>query len=268
MKKFALWMLAPLLALVLGTAQAASGAAGAELPLGPGDVVKISVYNNPDLAVETRVSASGFISFPLIGQVSVSGLSTASAEKKIASALVSGGYVKNPQVNIIVTVLQSQQVSVLGQVNRPGRYPIDGSRSLLDVLALAGGVNVEGGDLVTVLRNRDGKASTEVIDLAEVIRGSNMPSTVELGGNDVLYVERAPRFYIYGEVQRPGMFRIERSMTVLQALAAGGGLTARGTERGLRIKRRNAAGQIEIIEAKYDDPVLPNDVLYVRESLF
>ncbi|KQQ46425.1 polysaccharide export protein EpsE [Duganella sp. Leaf126] len=267
MKKIALWILAPLLALVLGTASAANGAAGAELPLGPGDVVKISVYNNPDLAVETRVSASGFITFPLVGQVSVSGLSTAAAEKKIAAALVSGGYVKNPQVNMIVTVLQSQQVSVLGQVNRPGRYPIDGSRNLLDLLALAGGVNVDGGDVVTVLRMRDGKASTEMIDVADLIRGS-VPATIELNGNDVLYVDRAPRFYIYGEVQRPGMMRIERSMTVLQALAAGGGLTPRGTERGLRIKRRDTQGKIQEIEAKYDDPVLPNDVLYVRESLF
>ena len=85
---------------------------------------------------------------------------------------------------------------------------------------------------------------------------------------DRVYIERAPRFYIYGEVQRPGIFRIERSMTVLQALAAGGGLTPRGTERGLRIKRRDAAGKIEIIEAKYDDLVRADDVLYVRESLF
>jgi polysaccharide export outer membrane protein len=265
MKKIALWMMAPLLALVLGTGHAATQN---ELVLGRGDVVKISVYNNPDLNLETRVSANGAISFPLIGQVSVAGLAPAAAEKKIAAALVSGGYVKNPQVNLIVTVLQSQQVSVLGQVNRPGRFPLDASRSLLDVLALAGGVATEGGDQVTVLRTGDGKTTKEVIDLTDVIRAGDQAANLELNGNDVVYVERAPRFYIYGEVQRPGIFRIERSMTVLQALAAGGGLTQRGTERGLRIKRRDAAGKIEIIEAKYDDLVRADDVLYVRESLF
>jgi len=159
-------------------------------------------------------------------------------------------------------------VSVLGQVGRPGRYPLDGSRSVLDVLALAGGVSADGGDTVTVLRTRNGATTKDVIDVAELVRTSNMKADLDLSGNDVVYVERAPRFYIYGEVQRPGMFRIERSMTVLQALAAGGGLTARGTERGLRIKRRDAEGKLQVLEAKYDDLVQNDDVLYVRESLF
>ena len=262
MKRFVQWMTATLLAFTLGTAGAA------ELTLGSGDVVKISVYNNPDLAVETRVGAGGFITFPLIGQVAVAGLPTAAAEKKIAALLVSGGYVKDPQVNMIVTLLQSQQVSVLGQVTRPGRYPLDSSSTLLDVLALAGGINADGADSVNLLRVRDGKTTKEAIDVVDMVRTGSARTNVELSGSDVIYVERAPRFYIYGEVQRPGMFRIERSMTVLQALAAGGGLTARGTERGLRIKRRDAEGKLQEMVAKYDDLVQPDDVLYVRESLF
>lgn len=262
MKRFVQWMTAALLTLALGTA------AAGELSLGTGDVVKISVYNNPDLSVETRVSASGFITFPLLGQVAVGGLSTAAAEKKVASLLVSGGYVKNPQVNIIVTLMQSQQVSVLGQVNRPGRYPIEGSRTLLDVLAQAGGISADGGDVVSLLRVREGGAAKQVIDITDMVRRGDVAGNLEMAGGDVIYVERAPRFYIYGEVQRPGMFRIERSMTVLQALAAGGGLTARGTERGLRIKRRDAAGKLQILDAQYDDLVQNDDVVYVRESLF
>jgi len=262
MKRFVQWMTAALLTLALGTA------AAGELALGTGDVVKISVYNNPDLSVETRVSASGFITFPLLGQVAVGGLSTAAAEKKVASLLVSGGYVKNPQVNIIVTLMQSQQVSVLGQVNRPGRYPIEGSRTLLDVLAQAGGISADGGDVVSLLRVREGGAAKQVIDITDMVRRGDVAGNLEMAGGDVIYVERAPRFYIYGEVQRPGMFRIERSMTVLQALAAGGGLTARGTERGLRIKRRDAAGKLQILDAQYDDLVQNDDVVYVRESLF
>jgi polysaccharide export outer membrane protein len=247
----------------------ASGVAGAaDLLLGPSDVLKISVYNNPDLSVDTRVSESGFITFPLIGQVAVAGLPTAAAEKKIAALLESGGYVKKAQVNIIVTLLQSQQVSVLGQVNRPGRYPIDASRNLMDVLALAGGVNPDGGDIVSLIRKRNGSVTKDVIDVVDMVRTGNLKSDFELSGNDVVFVERAPHFFIYGEVQRPGMFRLERSMTVLQALAAGGGLTPRGTERGLRIKRRDADGKLQEIDAKYDDLVQIDDVLYVRESLF
>jgi polysaccharide export outer membrane protein len=241
------------------------GAQAAELPLGASDVLKITVYNNPDLTVETRVSDSGFISFPLIGQVKVGGMSTANAEKKIATALDSGGFVKQPQVNIIVSLNQSQQVSVLGQVNRPGRFPLDGARTVLDMLAVAGGINPDGGDVVTVVRAAGG--ASEQVDIVALVRNGGASSAL-LSGGDILYVDRAPRFYIYGEVQRPGTFKVERGMTVLQALAAGGGLTLRGTERGLRIKRRDEAGALQVIDAKHDDLVKPDDVVYVKESLF
>lgn len=249
-------------------AVAGPSAMAADLPLGPSDVVKVSVHNNPDLTTETRVSESGFITFPLVGQVAVSGLTVAAAEKKLGALLESGGFVKKPQVNMLVTVLQSQQVSVLGQVNRPGRYPLDARRSLMDVLAQAGGIAADGGDMVTVVRNRSDKQSKEVVDIIDMVRSANFDRNLELAGGDVLYVERAPRFYIYGEVQRPGPFRLERNMTVVQALSAGGGLTARGTERGIRIKRRDAAGVLQTIDAKHDDLVQADDVVYVKESLF
>lgn len=244
-------------------------ATAAELPLGTSDVLKISVYNNPDLSVETRISDSGFITFPLVGQVQVAGMPTAAAEKKIATMLESGGFVKRPQVNIIVTLMQSQQVSVLGQVNRPGRYPVEGGRSVMDMLALAGGINADGGDSISLVRKQgNGAASKESIDIAELVRSGATERNVELAGGDIIYVERAPRFYIYGEVQRPGMFKVEHNMTVLQALAAGGGLTPRGTERGLRVKRRGPGGAMQTIDVKGDDVLQPDDVVYVKESLF
>ena len=123
MKRLANWMMAALLALAAGMAGAA------DVPLGAGDVLKISVYGNPDLGLETRVSEAGQITFPLVGAVDVGGLSASAAEKKLGGLLESGGYLRKAQVNIIVTSLQSQQVSVLGQVNRPGRYPLEGKRS-------------------------------------------------------------------------------------------------------------------------------------------
>jgi polysaccharide export outer membrane protein len=262
MKRILFWVMASLLACAMGSANAD------ELLIGPGDVMKISVYGNADLATETRVSESGSVTFPLIGQVKVGGLPTAAAEKKIASLLESGGFVKKPQVNIIVTLLQSQQVSILGNVNRPGRYPVDGKRTLMDMLALAGGVGPEGADTVSLIRKRNGTTTKDVIDVVDMVRNGDFKNDFDLSANDVIYVERAPHFYIYGEVQRPGTFRIERSMTVLQALAAGGGLTQRGTERGLRIKRRDASGKMAVLDAKYDDLIQPDDVVYVRESIF
>ncbi|SFL84188.1 polysaccharide export protein EpsE [Rugamonas rubra] len=262
MKRLTYWMMALLIAFGFGSASAA------DILLGPGDVLKVSVYGSPDLGLETRVSESGAITFPLIGEVALGGLSVSSAEKKIASMLESGGFVRKAQVNMIVTSIQSQQVSVLGQVFRPGRYPLEGKRSVVDMLAVAGGINGDGGDSLTLIRKRGGKASKEVIDLIQMVRSGDLERDVDLAANDIIYVERAPRFYIYGEVQRPGTFRLERSMTVVQALSTGGGLTPRGTERGMQIKRRDSQGVVQIINAKQDDLLQTDDVVYVKESLF
>ena len=90
--------------------------------------------------------------------------------------------------------------------------------------------------------------------------------TVENG--DIVYVDRAPSVYIYGEVQRPGQLRLERGMTLMQALAQGGGLTARGTERGIRVTRKDEAGVTRVYEIKLNDKLQRDDVVYVKESLF
>ncbi|NVD73920.1 polysaccharide export protein EpsE [Duganella sp. BJB488] len=261
MKKLMKWLAA--LALL-----SAVGSAAADAVLGPGDVLKITVYNNPDLTTETRVSDAGTVTFPLLGPVEIGGLTSAGAEKKLGGLLESGGFLRKAQVNILITQIQNQQVSVLGQVNRPGRYPIEGRRSVLDLLALAGGIAPEGSDTVSLIRKRNGATTKESIDVVGMVRSGQLANDFELSANDVLYVERAPRFYIYGEVQRPGPFRLERGMTVLQALSTGGGLTARGTERGLIIKRRDANGKQQVIDVKQDDLVQTDDVVYVKESLF
>lgn len=254
--------------LVLALSAWSFGASAADVLLGPSDVLKISVYGNPDLSLETRVSQTGSITFPLVGEVKVGGLATSAAEKEIAGLLVSGGFVLKPQVNILVTSRQSQLVSVLGQVAKPGRYPIDGKYSLIDILALAGGVVPDGGDMVYLIRNRNGKSKKEAIDLIEMVRSGDMKKDLDLMTDDVVFVERAPRFYVYGEVQKPGSYRLERNMTVQQVLSVGGGLTARGTERGMRVKRRDADGKVHEYQASSEDLIQIDDVIYVKESLF
>jgi polysaccharide export outer membrane protein len=239
-----------------------------DLPLGPGDVLRISVYGNPDLALETRVSESGSITFPLVGEVAVGGLTPAAAEKTISGRLESGGFLRKAEVNILVTQFQGQMVSVLGQVKTPGRYPIDGKRNLTDILALAGGANEQGADTVDLIRTRNGKTTKEVINIVDMVRNGTLDQDFALAGGDLIYVERAPMYYIYGEVQKPGTYKLEPSMTVLQALSVGGGLTPRGTERNVRIKRLTPDGKLEILNAHHDDKVQMNDVVYVQESLF
>ena len=243
------------------------GTAGASEALGAGDAVRITVFQNPDLATEARLSERGSVVFPLIGEVSLSGQTPAQASARIAALLKSGNFLKNPQVNVAVMQVRSRQVSVLGHVARPGRYPLDdpGTR-LTDLLALAGGISLGGADTVTLVP-AEGEKKLE-IDVARMYRSGDLSQNVEVRGGDTVYVGRAPVFYIYGEVQRAGAYRLEPSMAVMQALSTGGGLTARGTTRGLRIHRRTPGGEVRELDVQLSDPVQADDVIYVRQSLF
>lgn len=237
--------------------------------LGAGDAIRVTVFQNPDLTVEGRVSESGTISYPLIGSVELGGLSIGAAERKIADALKTGGFLRAPQVNIVVSQMRGSQASVLGQVNRPGRYPLETANiRVSDMLAMAGGATTVADDLVILTGMRDGAPFRKVIDVPALFLDAKSDDDINVLSGDTLYVQKAPVFYIYGEAQRAGSFRIERGMTVMQGLAAGGGPTARGTENRLQLHRRNAAGVVEKLSPALTDLLQPNDVIYVRESLF
>lgn len=243
--------------------------APAEYRLGAGDVVRISVFQNPDLSLEAKITESGLVSYPLLGAVKIGGMTVSQAEKTIADGLRSGNFVRQPQVSILVSQVRGNQASVLGQVNRPGRFPIEtADLRLSDLLAIAGGVSPGGADIVTLVGTRDGKPYRREIDVPAMFREPSRESDVLVQNGDTVFVERAPQAYIYGEVQRPGALRVERGMTVMQALATGGGLTLRGTEKGLRVHRKGADGKIVVIQPSLDDPLRDGDVVYVRESLF
>jgi polysaccharide export outer membrane protein len=244
-------------------------AAAAEYRLGSGDVVRINVYQNPDLAIETRVTEAGLISYPLLGSIKVGGLSVTATEKLIADGLRSGNFVKQPQVTLVVTQVRGNQASVLGMVNRPGRYPIEvADMRLTDLLAMAGGTAVNGSDMVVVTGTRDGKPFRAEVDMPSVFATGGTGKDMLINNGDSIWVDRQPLVYIYGEVQRPGPMRVERGMTVMQSLATGGGLTQRGTQKGIRIHRRAADGKVQVMEPMLDDKVQDGDVVYVRESLF
>lgn len=241
----------------------------AEPVLGVGDVVRMSVYQNPDLAVEARISENGEINVPLIGAVVVGGLSVPQAQTRVEKMLRDGGFVLKPQVTIQTTQIRSNQISILGQVGKPGRFPIEVvSSKLSEMIAAAGGVLPGGADVVTLVGNRNGKPVKLDIDLPAILQSGRADLDVTVENGDIIYVDRAPIAYIYGEVQRPGQLRLERDMTLMQALAQGGGLSARGTERGIRVTRKDASGGTKVIELKPNDKIERDDVIYVRESLF
>jgi len=235
---------------------AAGPAWGAE-KLGVGDAIRVTVFQQPDLTTEARITERGTIAMPLIGEEKVVGMTPAEAAAKIAAELKKGKYLKAPQVSIALVTLRSQQVSVLGLVTRPGRYALDDTSSrLADVIAAAGGLTPEGSNSVTVIR---GQQRHQV---------SLLGKGFQLQGGDTIHVERAPVFYIYGEVTRAGAYRLEPGLTVMQAISLGGGITPRGSDRRLKLRRAGPDGKMTETDAGLRDAVKADDVIYVKESLF
>lgn len=236
--------------------------------MGTGDVLRITVYGQPDLTTEARVGESGNISFPLIGDVKMAGVTPAQGETDIAQRLSKGGFINEPFVTLNVVQYRGQQISVLGRVNRPGKHSLEKVSRLTDVLALAGGIAADGADTVTLVRTRDGKPEYRDIDVIALFQPGGEASNELVQDGDIINVSRQPMFYIYGEVNRPGAFRLEQNMSVVQALSMAGGVNARGTQRGIRILRRDAGGAMQEVQVQLADPVKKDDVIYVKESLF
>ena len=230
--------------------------------LGSGDVVKITIYEHPDLTTEARVSPSGSVSLFLLGEVKIAGGTTAAAQAAIARRLEAGDFVKNPQVNVMVVQYHSQQVSLLGQVNKPGKYPLDGgAATMVDLLALAGGVGPAGGDTAVLIKQRNQGVTRREIDLNALLQSGEKTQNFAVGNDDVIFIPRAAQFYIGGEVQHPGAYRVEKNLTVAQALSLGGGLTPRGTTARIIVKRRVAGDSVQMLQARLDERVQADDVL-------
>jgi polysaccharide export outer membrane protein len=237
---------------------AVSGAAFAQSQkLGPGDTVRVTVFGQPDLTTEARVSERGTIDLPLVGIVKVADKAPGEAASAVADALKKGQYLKAPQVTVALTAVRSRQVSVLGLVVRPGRFPLEEAHvKVPDIIAAAGGIAAGGANTVTVIRAGEPK------------HVSALDKSFELKGGDTVYVDRAPVFYIYGEVTRSGAYPVTPNLTVMQAISVGGGITPRGSERRVKLRRTGADGKVVETDASLQDVVKADDVIYVKESIF
>ena len=230
--------------------------------IGPGDTVRITAYRNPDLSDE------GKLNVPLVGEISLRGLTPDQAAKRIADRLKSGKYVLDPQITVTVVQARSRLVSILGFVNSPGRYELDGiSAKISDVIAMAGGLDPNASDKIVLHPSGAGKSEPVIVDLSSIIQGDSSRN-IEVRGGDSIFVPRASVVYVYGEVQKGGAYRIEPDMTVMQAISLAGGITPRGSESRVQIRRKGSDGKWKQFSVKLTDAVSPDDVIYVREGLF
>jgi polysaccharide biosynthesis/export protein len=236
--------------------------------LGAGDSVSIQIFGEPE-ATPVYVGDDGTINVPYAGKIPVAGISPVEAASRVTKALKDGGYFVDPHVTVLVTQPRSQLVSVVGEVQAPGRYLITPRTTLVDLLAQAGGVKENAADIGYVVRSDEaGHVSRYPVNLNVVKEIQDAPSTWVLLGGDSLVVPRAEQFSIEGEVTTPGRYRVEPGMTVLQAVARAGGITARGSERRIQLKRADKPGQYQTIHAKPGDLVKAGDIILVKESIF
>lgn len=237
--------------------------------LGPGDSIGVHVYGQPDMDGSVYVANDGSISLPLIGSIKVEGLSPVAAAQRVEEAFKAHQVLVDPHVSIAVLQSHSQLVSVLGEVHSPGRYPISPGTSIIELIAQAGGITDSGANRVYVLRpDAHGNIHRYTINLQGIGDTSDPLPAEILQAGDSIYVPQAQQFYVYGEVKTPGMYRLEPGMTVIEAIARAGGVTERGTARGLEIKRTGQDGRTVTLHAKPDDLVQPGDDIRVKESLF
>lgn len=245
-----------------------------EKAIQPGDVLKVSVYGNPDLTTEAEVSSTGFINLPLIGAVEIAELISSQASEKIERRLIERKVLKNPQVIIVVLESKTNTVSVLGQVKAPGKYKLNaGAKTLIDLIAIAGGLTPTASQDITIIKaGMQSPLNKVTINMQQIfvdgITGVLTMEDTQLQSGDIIYVPEAPVFYIYGKVNRPGSFILKREMTVAQAIALGGGISSTGTTRGLSIKRKSEDGAFIDVKVNEDTLIQPNDTLYVDESIF
>lgn len=239
--------------------QAAQDAAAGYV-LGADDVVEVTVLGQPEFATRARVRANGTIQLPFIGEQRVQGETALTLGPKIADRLRAGGYYAKPVVNIEIASFASRYVVLLGAVGQPGLQPVDRSYRLSEVIARAGGIRGDGADFVTLTR-ADGTQQNYMFDKLAAGGPQDDPA---ISPGDKIFVPEADLFYIYGQINSPGVFPIKGGvMTVRKAVARGGGFTPSGSAKRIKLFRGG-----EETKTNLDEVLKAGDVLVVGERAF
>lgn len=262
-------------------AQSAAVEQTGEYTLGPGDMIKIDVFDIPELSEKIRIDPGGYITMPLIPhRILAAALTPYQLGTKLADLLRSKGLVSHPQVTVSVVQRMSQPITVIGAVERPMIYQAQRPTTLLEVLSAAGGLTDTAADYVTVSRmTKSGATDARRVSLRDLIDQGDPKANIYLQGNDVVSVPKAGVVYVVGAVARPGGFVIQNDtgqMTALKALALAGGTKPDAkTKDALIIRKAGPGGKRQevrvdlkkILSQKAEDVQLqPNDILFVPNS--
>jgi polysaccharide export outer membrane protein len=286
----------PVLMIVLATAQAPpasvppaplpgatdlrpAGAAGQNYRIGPGDVLRVTVYGHEDLTQTIVIQPDGSFVFPLLGTIQVVRATPTELARHLAGML-GKGLIRDPQVSVVVQDFRSQVVFAVGEVTRPGAYPLAGDSTVVEILARAGPLLPKAGSEVIVVRPKgrvdgpvlpdqvEGSDQAEVlrVDMREV-RGGHLEKNVRLKANDTVFVPEAARIFVSGEVRNPGAVPFEPGLTIRQAIALAGGFTADASTKNARVVRP-VDGATATLKLNLDEPIRPGDTIVVKAKLF
>ncbi|MGH9605098.1 MAG: SLBB domain-containing protein [Terracidiphilus sp.] len=244
-------------------------------PIGPGDALDVSEYHTPEFHSDVRVSLSGLVTLPMIGDVKVAGLDEQAAAQAIEAALAAKGMLLHPLVSVLVTYYSGQDVSVLGEVNRPGVYPYTIHHRLLDLISAASGLTPNAGRLVNIFHRDDPRTPHPVV----LDPGATDPGgdhNPELIPGDTVQVSRAGLVYVIGDVVRPGGFPVDpaQGLTVVQALSLAWGPSQNAATSKALLIREEKGGRVMIAlnlkrmlrGEEPDQPVHDRDILFVPDS--
>jgi polysaccharide export outer membrane protein len=245
-----------------------------EYALGKDDIIRVSVYGHDDLAQTLVIQSDGTFNFPLIGRVQAAGLTPRELEQRLTQAL-GRGLVRAPQVSVTVHEYHSKIVFVLGEVARPGPYPLSGGMSVMEALAKAGATGGVGAEVVVVrppaevngpVAEEGGSAEILRVNLRDIQMGQG-EKKVQLQPNDRIFVSAAAKIYITGEVRAPGAFLFQAGITVRQAISLAGGLSLDGSSSRVQVVRKAGSGTTRS-KIGIDELVQPADTIVVRAKMF
>jgi polysaccharide biosynthesis/export protein len=267
-----------------------AGTTGQDYRIGPGDILRVTVYGHDDLTQTVVVQPNGTFVYPLIGAVAAAQATPAEVEGKITK-LLAKGLIRDPKVTVVVQEYRSQVVFVVGEVTRPGSYPLAGGTSVVEILARAGPLSPNAGSEVVVVRPRTpvdrpvlppevtgaaAKVATrgtaappaEVLRVdMRAIRAGRLDQNLMLRPNDTVFVPEAARIFVSGEVRNPGAFPYSSGLTVRQAVSLAGGFSEDASTKSPRIVR-DILGKPKEMKVKLDDPIQPGDTVVIRARLF
>ena len=227
--------------------------------IGPDDVVEVTVVGQPEFTTRGRVRADGTIVLPYVGSTPVSGETPVTLAKRVAAVLKAGGYYSNPIVSVEIAGYASRYVIVLGAVGQSGLQPVDRPYRVSEIIARAGGLRADGADFVILRREKGGEVKLPFEKLAT----GDLEDDPLVAPGDKVYVPPAETYYIYGQINAPGVYPIRDKLTLRKAIARGGGLGAAGSQKKISVYRDGKKTPLAL-----DEAIRPDDVVVIGQRSF